>query len=290
MTKQEALTKLNAVVSTEKSQWFEEAEYRENNYEDIKKAQKIALIVLRTIRERNMSQLDLANEMGVSAQLVNKWLKGKENFTLSTIDKLETALDIELVQVAKPKPVLETMTKQFLLNEIWVLTFAGGFQRSGIYEGVVASENVRKQFREAVQVFITNLILQYKHKVEEEQHVKNIEAICKFSRDTSIEGLKIELNFGIAQKLLNLNLKYQWCLGWVKSPPHFPVDRIIQEKLNKEARNLKIPTITVEAWTKFTKPEEYLNVINFAKKIKQTNPEYCKLDLPELELLLFDRK
>ena len=56
MTKQEVLAKLNSVISTEKSQWFEQAKYREENHKDIKKAQKIALIVLRTIRARKMSR------------------------------------------------------------------------------------------------------------------------------------------------------------------------------------------------------------------------------------------
>ena len=104
MTKQEVLAKLNSVVSTEKSQWFEQAQYREDNYKDIKKAQKIALLVLRTIRARKMSQVALAEKMNTTPQLVNKWLKGKENFTLSTIEKLEEALGIQLMQITDPIP------------------------------------------------------------------------------------------------------------------------------------------------------------------------------------------
>jgi hypothetical protein len=37
--------------------------------------------------------------MGVSAQQINKWCKGGENFTFETIAKLEDALKIELMHV-----------------------------------------------------------------------------------------------------------------------------------------------------------------------------------------------
>jgi len=36
---------------------------------------------------------------GFSPQLVNKWVRGKENLTLATISKFEKALDIQLIYV-----------------------------------------------------------------------------------------------------------------------------------------------------------------------------------------------
>jgi hypothetical protein len=38
---------------------------------------------------------------------------------------------------------------------------------------------------------------------------------------------RADLNRGIAQKLLNLYLKYLWCVGYIVEPPHCPIDRII---------------------------------------------------------------
>lgn len=152
MTKQEVLAKLNSVISTEKSQWFEQAQYREDNYEDIKKAQKIALIVLRTIRERNMSQVALAEKMGTTPQLVNKWLKGKENFTMSTVEKLEKALDIKLLQIIEPKPQLKIIKS----SSVSIQSYHYGSSSSSL-RGYTMT--VHKSTKETVQIGLTRPII-----------------------------------------------------------------------------------------------------------------------------------
>lgn len=81
----------------QKSTWLEETEQRKANKGWLKHSQKIALLVLRTLRSKKISQKDLAERLGVSPQQVNKWLKGSENFTLDTIFKLEEALDIHIL-------------------------------------------------------------------------------------------------------------------------------------------------------------------------------------------------
>jgi len=42
------------------------------------------------------------------------------------------------------------------------------------------------------------------------------------------------LRIGIAQKVVNLYLKYLWTMGWIEEPPHCPFDGIIIEKLKAE--------------------------------------------------------
>lgn len=57
--------------------------------------------------EKKMTQTDLAEKMGVSRQQISKIVKGHENLTFETIDKLEKALNIKLITIAgepKPKP------------------------------------------------------------------------------------------------------------------------------------------------------------------------------------------
>lgn len=99
MTKYNMIEKLQNVVSIEPSNWHKEAEYRSENKKWLRRSQAVALTVLRSLRAQGLSQKDLAERIGVSAQLINKWVKGKENFTFETIDKLETALNIELMDV-----------------------------------------------------------------------------------------------------------------------------------------------------------------------------------------------
>jgi ribosome-binding protein aMBF1 (putative translation factor) len=90
---------LKQLISEEKGSWLEDAQYRADNKKWIRRSQAIALTVLRALRTQGINQKILAERMGVSAQQVNKWVKGKENFTLETIAKLEDALEIELMSV-----------------------------------------------------------------------------------------------------------------------------------------------------------------------------------------------
>lgn len=100
--------KLEQIVSAEPSQWHEDAAFRNENKVWLRRSQAVAVKILQTLRAKNMSQRDLAAKMGVSAQMVNKWVKGMENFTFETISKLENALEIELMEVADT----ENMTSQ----------------------------------------------------------------------------------------------------------------------------------------------------------------------------------
>ena len=91
--------KLNNLASNEPSKWVEKAEWRVANSGWLDKSAKIAIKVLRTIRAIGISQKDLAENLGVSPQQVSKILKGQENLTLETIDKLEKVLNISLMEL-----------------------------------------------------------------------------------------------------------------------------------------------------------------------------------------------
>ncbi len=103
--------KLQNIVSSAPSKWREEARYRKKNKSWLKRSQVIALKILTTLREMGWSQKQLAEKMDISPQTVNKWVKGRENFTLETISKLEDALRIELMQVVGTKS--KTLIKSY---------------------------------------------------------------------------------------------------------------------------------------------------------------------------------
>ena len=48
------------------------------------------------MKELNLTQVGLAEKVGCTQQYISLLLKGKENLTLETIAKLETALDVRL--------------------------------------------------------------------------------------------------------------------------------------------------------------------------------------------------
>src|ERR1700742_18250 len=92
--------KLDKITSPNKSNWLKEALEKQANIGARTNARKVAVRVLVILDERGMSQAELAEKMGVSRQQVTKILKGQENFTFETIDKLEKALGITLITIA----------------------------------------------------------------------------------------------------------------------------------------------------------------------------------------------
>jgi len=91
---------LKAHQSETPSHWKEEAEWRRTNREWLRYSQFIAIRMLSRMDELNMTQTSLAQKMECSQQYVSKVLKGKENLSLETISKIESALEIDLIKSA----------------------------------------------------------------------------------------------------------------------------------------------------------------------------------------------
>lgn len=97
--KTERIINFEKLVSQEKSGWLEKAKWRQENQAWLEKSALIALKILRAISDQGSSQRKLADKMEVSAQYINKIVKGSENLSLETISKLEMALGIQLIEV-----------------------------------------------------------------------------------------------------------------------------------------------------------------------------------------------
>ena len=94
----ERIEKFLALVSPETSDFEKKALWRKENKNWLRKSSAIAIKVHSAIINQGISQKDFAEKMGVSAQYINKILKGNENLSLETISKLETALGIQLIE------------------------------------------------------------------------------------------------------------------------------------------------------------------------------------------------
>jgi hypothetical protein len=166
----------------------------------------------------------------------------------------------------------------FIKKEIWFLTVSSAFQRANIYKSEVNDDD-KKKFKKDLFNFIDKIAKGYLLGVDESNHLDNIKKISMaFVPHKQIlqEG---QLNFGVSQKLLNLYLKYLWCLEKIKlPPPHFPVDRKIQEKFRMNE---------VKSWTRMegeVGESDYLKIIQKAKDYMLE----CKFNsIAELELFLF---
>ncbi len=96
MTNQEKFLALVSEDTSNTADWIRD---RNKNRKFYRTSQKIALNILKRLEELSWTQKDLAGKMEVSPQQVNKWVKGRANFTLKTLIELGTVLEIELIQI-----------------------------------------------------------------------------------------------------------------------------------------------------------------------------------------------
>ena len=169
------------------------------------------------------------------------------------------------------------MKFEFLNKEIWILSFGGAFQRANVYKKNI-DENLRKEFRKSIQFKIEEYVEKYyvHHSPTSDKHCNNLIEIKKWVDGNFSQILsKNEIKLGVVQKLLNLYLKYLWCLGKVSKPPHCPIDRIIISKLNIE---------NPPNWTTLNDIRDYMNIV---EKITQNANG---IDIADWELKAFERR
>jgi antitoxin component HigA of HigAB toxin-antitoxin module len=93
------IDRLKEHQSATPSKWREAALERRANKEWLSYSQHIAMLMLDKMESMGMTQKSLAEIMGCSQQYVSKILKGKENLSLETLSKIESALGIAILQV-----------------------------------------------------------------------------------------------------------------------------------------------------------------------------------------------
>lgn len=108
----------------------------------------------------------------------------------------------------------------------------------------------------------------------EAQHVQFIaETSESLSHELAPFLFNGRFRFGVAQKLINLHLKYLWVTGLVSEPPHCPVDGIVRD-LAKLKYN----------WIRSDSVEEYTDAISalrrFAAPRSLSQWELCEYQRP----------
>ena len=165
--------------------------------------------------------------------------------------------------------------RQYIVSELWILAWNASVQHASLYK-----DGAWKNNRDEINIFKNkivehlkeNIIPQYKEEVEELRHCENIENLITYanSADTDVLG-ENRYKYGVAQKLLNLALKYYWCLGEIKEPPHCPVDKIVIDQTVFRGR---------VNWTQISTEKEYLDIISAIKSLAEE--ENCSIAQWEL--------
>ena len=99
-TREEIISKLKNHSSETPSKWREKAEWRNENKSWLRYSQRIAMMMLDKMEELGLTQKSLAERMGCSQQYISKVLKGTENLSIETISKIESALELEILEPA----------------------------------------------------------------------------------------------------------------------------------------------------------------------------------------------
>ncbi len=164
---------------------------------------------------------------------------------------------------------------EYLLRELWVLTWNASVQHAALYkkDAYKNQTDLIDTFKDKIIDHVkTKVLPQYSVNVEEQQHCANIKDLISYANmiDTGILGEK-KYKYGVAQKVLNLALKYYWCLGLIEEPPHCPIDKRIIDKTSYKGRI---------NWTQILTESEYINVISDIRQLAEQ--EKCSIAQWEL--------
>ena len=146
----------------------------------------------------------------------------------------------------------------FVRDQVLTAPIGAAFARARIYQPGVTEEDAGR-----LRGFLRQQLLEIAARYEagstsDDDHVAYIcelaETVSKECGDVLLEG---RFRIGIAQKALNLYLKYLWCLGRIPEPPHCPFDGVVISRLP-----LKSPA----AWTRTDSVDDYCAWVRAAKK------------------------
>jgi hypothetical protein len=168
--------------------------------------------------------------------------------------------------------------QDYLVKELWILAWNASVQRAHLYTNDVEpnSEDTRLFRASLISHLSSQVIPRYsKDGIKEEQHYKHIDDLIAYANSVGEKVLgQLGYKYGVAQKLLNIVLKYHWCLGAITEPPHCPVDRIVIDKTSYRGMS----------WTKIVQRSEYQAIIQDIKRLAGTQ------SVAMWELSIFSRR
>lgn len=91
------IIKFNELISNEKSNWVQDANFRNDNRYWLVISKKVALKILKGIREQNISKELLSDKTDIPMEILDTMLKGKYNYSIEEIGRIEKALNINIL-------------------------------------------------------------------------------------------------------------------------------------------------------------------------------------------------
>ena len=149
--------------------------------------------------------------------------------------------------------------QQFLREQALLGAVCGSLQRSHVYVPRVTNAQ-RRSLGAVLRQELIQRAVAHVDPVPDNAHLHNIEMLCEHVTEACgaflAEG---HLRTGIAQKALNLYLKYLWCLHYIPEPPHCPFDRRVITHLP--------PPHNQTNWTHLEGLQAYADLIEAARAV-----------------------
>lgn len=153
--------------------------------------------------------------------------------------------------------------ENFLRNEFLTMSVLGALGRSKTYSDSVPTE-AKRHFLNTLRIKLDEMSKTYQSTVTENNHLRNIEKLSNDLSSSFTDYLRNgRFRIGIAQKALNLYLKYLWCVNLIATPPHCPFDSIIISHL---------PDCEGVSWTSIDTIEDYQKLVEAAHKKADGKP------------------
>lgn len=145
---------------------------------------------------------------------------------------------------------------EFIKKIVLRNTIHAAFQRGKVYvEGVTTND--KAVVSNSIKQKLEELSASYTNNVTEQQHIENIINLSQTISQNHGDKLRNQsLRIGTAQKLLNVYIKFLWCLNEANEPIHCPIDGIVLREIN-DNRN----------WTELDSIEDYCNIISRIRAI-----------------------
>lgn len=169
--------------------------------------------------------------------------------------------------------------KRFIGYELGLLTIKAVLSTRDknypVYKSSVKTHQ-RTNAKKAIRNVLNKLEQEYSKIPSSGEHIKYItDTANSLTKEIGKYLHNSRFRIGIAQKLINLHLKYLWCSGVIQEPPHCPIDGII-----RDVAQLKYD------WISNDDIEDYKAAIESLNKISQRKNE----TLAQWELREFRRR
>jgi hypothetical protein len=165
--------------------------------------------------------------------------------------------------------------KEFLRKTALLNAIGAAFQRASIYSDSACKRVAKERLKNDLERHLRCIEKRYRLPISSDQHCRNIDKLAKqLSRIHSRVLKDRRFRIGIAQKAVNIYLKFLWCYGWIHEPPHCPLDSIVL----REAGDVSTK------WTLLDK------IVDYRKVVRKIHQKFPGKSLSRWELEVYNKR